>query len=403
MQVSSRRFGDVRVGFAWTGIAQMAGMAAGIVLARSVAPAERGEIAAALAFLTILGYALDFGLPVAVPYFLRHGADVLELERLAFRHSFAVAPAGALVGIAVAWMVGFDLGGNRPLALILGVAAYVMADVWGRSIIEGLKSGPTLDRYFRFRSLAPALLPALYVAAALVVAHTSLDAVLLFAAAYVSASVLTTALAVSVVTKTHKTAGTAIDSSEVYRYGLQAQLGAARPAETLRLDVLAAAVAGPTVAGIYVVALAFPAGARGLVSAVLATLWRRGGAEPTHRRALILGIAFAAAGSATAAVLLTVPVFGGEYNDARSVGVVLSLVVAVQGLRGVILERWRITGHAARSSLHEATMVGWWVLVSLMLAATDADIDALGLACIALAGSTLSCLVVVILRQRTAQ
>ncbi len=238
---------------------QILGLLTGIVVARSLGPGGRGELAAIIAWVSMLAYLGNLGLPVAYAY--ASAREPSRIRQLLGNGVLAVLvqwPALILVGLLV---LKLALSEHPHRTSQLGVpylCLYLplnLLTLYANAIQQGL------GRYSGFNAVRLCV-PASYLlglGVLLATDHMSVGTVL---AANLFSNLVTLLLALiliaGILRRSHNERGL-FDLSALrrdIRYGLSAHLGTLQPFTSLRVDVLLLAVLlTPYHLGLYVAAL----------------------------------------------------------------------------------------------------------------------------------------------------
>ncbi len=329
-----------------TGAGAAAGLVAGVLLARALGPAARGQVAAVVAWAGALATLADLGLGFAVSYHAGRGAmDARALAGLALTGALgggglAWALGGALLvpslaGAGVApWLVWFALSA-APLVLVSNHLANLLLGLGRVRATNGI----------RFAAVAA------YAVGVAWLHGRGERTPAWYLGAYWAAQLLSAAVALAALAAHGRPAWRPAGLGQVLRYGLRAHLSSVAAQASLRLDQLLLALLAPReLLGHYVVAVAVSSMVGPLYTGMSIALVPRALREPSPAKAVAGGLAVAAMavslGSAAALVLgaslpwLMPLLFGRDFEESIGAARVLLAASVFQGanqLNGTIL------------------------------------------------------------------
>lgn len=348
------------------------GLVGGVVLARSLGPTFRGEMAGLVAWIGMLAAVGDIGVGYAASYFVAKSP-----ERTNSIWSQAIVTA-AMVGTALALFTAVILPSHLHLAgitfgpMLVGLFSVPWMLAANHQSYLLLGAGHLGDMN-RIRLTAAAAYALGVVVLALARVRTPSGFVLVFALAhFLSATVSTLYCRIRLAVRFVPSRN---GLRQLFSYGAKTQLGSLSAQANVRLDQLIMSLfASPSELGLYVVAVALSSLAGPLYSAlslvvipsVLSAPTRRDGATRAVRH-----IAFAVAvsvpvlcGLAVLALWLLRLLFGEQYVAATPIARVLLAASVFQGVNQISAAVLRSMGQPGRTGIAE--LAGGIVTAAMM-------------------------------------
>jgi O-antigen/teichoic acid export membrane protein len=251
----SRAMGRVAHSVATGFAGQLALVASGVILARSLGVHDRGRLAILVLTASVLSQLATMGVPTALTYVTARGergaGRVFEGIRRLIAIQLAMAMAIQLAVLVAIDYASRDIGGVL-IAAALVLTSATMFQQYGLAALQGARR----FRAFNICRTIPAAGFSALAGAATLFMHIDLYlAIMLLAATNVAAAATTVATACL-----RRSGGTQrpLDGRFLTRFGLRALLNTSSPVETLRLDQAVVGLLLSTRAlGLYVVAAAF--------------------------------------------------------------------------------------------------------------------------------------------------
>jgi O-antigen/teichoic acid export membrane protein len=344
-----------------TALAAAAAAASSVVLARTLAPPERGELATILLWPLAIGILGELGVSWAVSYYAaRDGSLLGGLWTLSWVVSFGWGTLLAVVSHALL-LRSLALSGPArdafaftlatvPIALATGLQSFLLLGIGALSAYNAVRTSPIL----------------LYTAGVLGIALFGRPAVPAYAAAWVVSQVLAFALATAWLVKARRPRWewkpgllrpVAVYGAKTYVSSLSAQM-------TLRLDQLVMTALGVSaVLGVYVVAVAVASATSPLFTALAIVVTHRlqGRAPQDAGRGVVeyLQLAFLLGAPLSLALAAVTPwlvpaVFGAAYRGAVLPSALLLAAGLFQGANAVLGNGLRAIGLPGRPARAEA-------------------------------------------------
>jgi O-antigen/teichoic acid export membrane protein len=366
--------------FVATGVIQLVQAVIGVVLARILGPADRGELAAVILWPTLLTTIGSFGLAQAATY---HAARAPRLGVLV-GSTLAVAVADSILLVAIGWAIlPLVLGGHEDSVVRdaqLFLSAFVPLSLIAVSMMSILNGS---HRFAWFQSLRLILIGTT-VTGIVVLAATGSMTVGSAAAAYIAGYVVTATVALAVVMWTvGSEIGVSRDSARgLLGFGWRSQLSTSMWSLNERADQLViSAFFSPASLGLYVVAVTLTSLTTlvGFSFALVALpmIARFEALRERQRMArLIVASTLLCATAVSVPIFLAEPtlirlLFGADFADAAGVGRVLLVAGIVFALNRVLEAVLQAVGRPLESSIGEGvalamTAAGLAVLLPTM-------------------------------------
>lgn len=344
-----------------TGLMAVASAASSIVLARTLGPVERGELATVLLWPLAIGILGELGLGLAFAYFVARDGSLLSglwtlgwVVSLGWGTALAVASGRVLERFLVLSDPARDVFlltlATVPIVLATAFQSYLLLGIGELAAFNVVRAGAV----------------ALYVAGVCGIALRGKAAVPAYAIAWVVSQVLTFVIATAWFVLSRRPRwewrpalfrSVAVYGAKTYVSGLTAQM-------TLRLDQMLMTALGVTaVLGVYVVAVSVASITSPLFTALAVVVMHRvGGSVPEEagrqvleylQLAFLLGVPLCLI-LAAAAPWLVPAVFGAAYRLAVLPAAVLLVASLFQGANAVLGNGLRAIGLPGRPALAEA-------------------------------------------------
>ena len=340
-------------------VIQLLTLASGPLVARLLGPEGRGELATAMAVAVLVSVVSAGGIPTAIAYTIgRTGAtarDALGRQLWRWGRRALIAAPAALIGVGL-----FLHQSDDKFAIAVVTPAVAVLGSW-QLILAGMLRGEGDVRRINFQAFVGL---AVYVACIVVCFGLDLSVgpatllVLFCCCVMVALSV-----GWSMLRRPSETPKSEIEEVELRRLSRRSFLGTLGGGETLGLDLLIVAlVLGPVAAGFYAVARSLASVALLLLNAVAITIMPRlaslTGARRAHleRRALTVGILMAASSAVGLAAVsnpLIPLLFGDDFLPAVASARLLSVGLAITGVRRLLAGIVQARGHASVTSYIE--------------------------------------------------
>lgn len=349
--------------FVTTGVIQLIQAVVGVVLARILGPADRGELAAVILWPTLLTTIGSFGLAQAATY---HAAQAPRLGVLA-GSTLAIAAADSVLLVAIGWAIlPLALGGHEDAVVRdaqLFLTAFVPLSLISVSMMSILNGS---HRFAWFQSLRLTLIGTT-VTGIVVLAATGSMTVGSAAGAYIAGYVVTGAIALAVVMRMVRCEiGFSRGSVRaLLRFGWRSQLSTSMWSLNERADQLViSAFFSPASLGLYVVAVTLTSlttlvGFSFALVALPMIARVKGLAERQRMARLIVASTLLCATAVSVPIFLAEPalirlLFGEDFAGAAGVGRVLLLAGVVFALNRVLEAVLQAVGRPLESSIGEA-------------------------------------------------
>ncbi len=356
------RGGGLRATLLTTGLTAMAGAGSSIILARTLSPADRGELATVLLWPFVIGVLGDFGLSFAFSYSVARDKALLSgLWTLGWVVSLGWGSLLAVVsGLVLDRTLVLSSAARSVMFLTLATVPLALATAYQSFLLLGLGA-------LRAYNIVRACSVALYVAGVAGLALLGRGAVPEYAIAWALAQALTFGIVTVWLAALHRPRWewrpsllrpVAVYGAKTYASSLTAQM-------TLRLDqVLMTALGVSAVLGVYVVAVSVASLTAPLFTALaIVVMHRAQGTEPREggrqvleyvQLAFVLGVPSCLL--LCAATPWVVPaVFGNAYRGAVLPAAILLLASLFQGANAVLGNGLRAVGLPGRPALAEAS------------------------------------------------
>lgn len=317
------------------------------MVARSLGPAGRGDLAIVLVLPAVASQVASLGIPSAATYFMAR--QVSEWRAIAAKLPMvvlvqSVVAVGLLLGLNQLFLANHG-GPLSPAAVtMLAVAPVLIAGYYAQAVLQGIGA---FGRWNVYR-MAPIAGYTIAIFAAVPFGLTVFKCAVLFA----GANVVTVGVLVLYLARRYRanakprTNSSAIPSrGSVVRFGVVGFLAQVSPVETFRIDSLVVAALFPSrVVGLYAVALSLSNAPRFIADGVVSVAYphvaagqRAHGYRSTKR---YLAAAALSCGSAAAAIAIAVPwlvpfLFGRRYSSAIGVTVLLLVAASLISIRRV--------------------------------------------------------------------
>lgn len=232
---------------------QAALVVSGVILARSLGPHARGELASLVALANASAHVVAVGLPLAFTYHAARDPTVVRSIATALRPIWAIQGL-LLIAAPLAILALRDLSHEATLAslIILPSGLALLGMQYSLGLLQALRR----FGLFNVLRLAPTLV---YAVGVLLIFSFGQGNLLTFAIIWSAANVLG-ALTLVAVTRRQVPDGTQTEIAlrPLLAYSTRAVLGHTSPLENFQIDQLViTALAGPTALGLYVVGMAF--------------------------------------------------------------------------------------------------------------------------------------------------
>ncbi len=343
-----------------SGLMSSAGLVSGVLLARFLGPASRGELAAIVSWVGVLGMLADLGIGFAVSYHAGKDpqrVDVLFSQGLVT--TLAARTAAVVLGAFILRDVPAVVAVGAPIAWV-GLSAVIVGGPSG--LVTSLLLGLGRVRLVNLLGVVTSWSYALVVAALSAAGERRVGA-------YVAAFALTQATSCAATVWAGRRRGNIRWSwsrrgwSEVLAYGLKTQVASLAAQTNLRLDqALMSLLVAPGQLGLYVTAVALASVMGPLYAGLNVALTPRVLHAPSPREASLRGIrtvaaAVTAGGLAAGALAAAAPwiislLFGARFEAAAPMARVLLLGSLFQGanlLLGTTLRGLNRPGAPARA------------------------------------------------------
>lgn len=355
----------------------------GIVMARSLGPSGRGDLAILLVLPVVAVQLGGVGIPSAVTY---HIARNKPAARVIVRR---VAPVAALqvllTAVLLLALTQLFLGSKASATQLAGlltvaIVPLLVVQYHGIHILQGLGD----IRWFNgFRVATPALF-SIGLTLSLLTGLTVLSCVLIWIATGVAATVcMVVVLAVRIrhFEERHALVKPVPPRREIVRFGLVGFLAQVSPVETFRVDTLVVAALFPSqIVGYYAVALSISNAPRFIADALVAVAYPQiAGQEPNEARTSArryMRAAIMACGGATLAMAWAAPfiiplLFGGPYEPAVLLSVILLSAAGLISVKRVGTDCLRALGRPAVTSRIEVGALSVLAVGFVVLAPWD--------------------------------
>ena len=358
-----------------TAVIMAAGIVTGLLAARALGPAGRGELTASTIWPSTLLYAGTFGLSEATAYFTASRRDLAD-------HVFLTAQVMALVlGVVVSvvgWFVLPLVLAHHPPALQANARLYLL--LFAVPCLSSLSACAWLQGagHLRWFNISRVMVHATTAVAMAAIFLSGLASVRTFLGAMLLGNSATWILAV-VACVLHRRRPASVDPAlvpQLFSYGSRVQLGSWSAAANVRLDqLMLASMATSAPLGLYVVAISYA----GLVvafpnAAAMVMLPRvvgdcaigRGGETLTtwYRRLLWATVAAGLTLWIVARVLLPL-LFGEAFRASLPLVTILIPASCILGMNQLLATGFR--GHGRPGTASRAELLGLVVTVPLLL------------------------------------
>lgn len=377
--LSSTARGRQLAGSLWASAGvQLALVGSGILAARSLGPAGRGDLALILLLPAVATQLVCLGIPAAATYFI---ARQREAWRTVMRHVGTVAVTQVFASLVLLYLLDLiflaDKSDSAKEAAVVAAASVpvLVANFYGLAILQGLGK----LRWFNvYRVAGPGLFTLVLVA---VISLSGLS-ILVCTVAWLSAQV---AVALAIYgqllrhARSHLQTESVVEKAptrpEVLRFGAAGFLAQVSPVESFRVDQLATALLfSSEILGYYVVASSVSNIPRFLADGIAAVAYPDVSARPaleaagTARRYLI--VAAALCGGAAVVTALALPwviplLFGDRFTQAIGIGVILVVAAGLVSIRRVSSDCLRALGRPGAATSNE--ILKWTLLLPAFL------------------------------------
>ncbi|MBA3630107.1 MAG: oligosaccharide flippase family protein [Actinobacteria bacterium] len=339
---------------------QVALFGSGIILARSLGPAGRGDLAVALILPSVALQLACFGLPSAATYYVarnKGAARAIARQLAPVAALQALLALGLLVGLTEVFLGGKAESTQTIGMLTLAGVPPLAVHLYGLHLLQGLGD---LRWFNAFRITIPATF-VIGLAIGLLSGLTVVSCTLIWLASVVTVS---GALVVSLVFRVRvaerrahaNLEGRVPTRRQMVRFGATGFLAQVSPVETFRIDTLVVAgLFSSEVVGYYAVALSISNVPRFLADGIVAVAYPQISAQDANaarastRRYMLAAIV--ACGGATAALALAAPyiiplLFGRAFSPAVALGVALVIGAGLISIRRTGSDCLRAQGRA---------------------------------------------------------
>jgi O-antigen/teichoic acid export membrane protein len=352
----------------------------GILVARSLGPAGRGDIAIVLILPAVATQVVCLGVPSAATYFI---ARAPTAWRVIFRHLPMIALIQAVIagGVVLAlnsYFLGDKAEPTRLSAwLVVGAVPLLIAQYYGLAVIQGFSD----LRWWNIIRIAPTAFYTIGLLAGLffglsIVACTAL---------WVGSQLVTTLALGGLLRSRYRggsqdlPGGAEIPTRrELVRFGVVGFLAQVSPVETFRIDSLLVAALFPSqIVGYYAVATSLSNAPRLVADGIVAVGYphvssqnEQDGRASTMRYLLLSAVLCA---GVTVVIVLALPfliplLFGKRFEPAVGVSAILVVAIAVISVRRVGSDCLRGLGKPGASTLIEIFTLGVLAVAFLFLA-----------------------------------
>jgi O-antigen/teichoic acid export membrane protein len=329
---------------------QVALFASGIIMARSLGPSGRGDLAVLLILPSVALQLASVGLPAAATYYIAKNRPAVGLitRRLVSAAVWQSALTAVLLFILTEAFFGSRSGDTRTagLLLLVGVPMFVV-QYYALHIMQGLEE----LRWFNIFRLAAPVAFSVGLAGGAIVGLTVVSSTVIW---LVSMSLVTVIMVVAVASKMRKAGlGRAVDEGEeevptqreMLRFAVAGFLAQISPVETFRVDTLLVASLFPSrIVGYYAVALSISNAPRFIADGIVAVAYPQVAAQnPAEGRASSRRYMIAAAiGCGVPTVILAVIspwliplLFGSSFDAAVTLSAILVVSAGLVSVRRV--------------------------------------------------------------------
>jgi O-antigen/teichoic acid export membrane protein len=326
---------------------QVALFASGIIMARSLGPSGRGDLAVLLILPSVALQIASIGLPAAATYYIaknRPAVGIITRRLVSATVWQSVGTAVLLFGLIYAFF-GLEAGDTRTAGLLLlaGVPVYVV-QYYALHIMQGLEE----IRWFNIFRMAGPVAFSLGLVAGVIAGLTVVSATLIW---LVTMALVTVVMVFAVAAKMRDAERRAPVTEEVpsqremLRFAVAGFLAQVSPVETFRVDTLVVAGLFPShIVGYYAVALSISNAPRFIADGIVAVAYPQVAAQnPAEGRASSRRYMIAAAvgcGVPTVILALISPwliplLFGSDFEAAVVLSVILVVSAGLVSIRRV--------------------------------------------------------------------
>ena len=353
---------------------QVALFASGILLARSLGPTDRGNLAVVLILPEVAAQLVCVGLPSALTYFIARGrpAWVQIIRQLRAVWIVQVAVAVAILIALVEYFLREDADARRAGYLAIASVPLFVVNYYGLHVLQGLGE----IRWFNTFRILPVTLFSGGLAVLLLAGPTVMNCTAVWLG---SQAVTSTAIAIVLRRRARRDEplGDVPERGEMVRFGVKGFLAQVSPVETFRIDTLVVAgLFSPTVVGYYAVAASVSNAPRFIADAIVTVAYPHVAEQRDLRHARssawrYVGAAALLCGTVAAGLAVALPVlipflFGDAFDPSVPIGVLLLVAAAVISVRRVALDCLRALGRPGVSTVTE--VVSLVALVALLAA-----------------------------------
>jgi O-antigen/teichoic acid export membrane protein len=348
----------------------------GVIVARVLGPAGRGELALIVLLPTVLVQLGGLGLPISLTFTLaRDPGAARRVLRLVARPAKTQAAALSLFhAVTIAAVFGPD-GGAAIAAAVISLGA--LPTMFVQQLALGVFQGLHRFRHFNLvRLISPALYSLFLVGLLIASADTLVSITIAWVVSNLAAAAIAWRRLRAVVAVTPSAGGTETSVKSLYRFGIRGVLGAVFPVESFQLDQLYVGLTMSSQSlGFYTVGSAFMTLPRLVAQGVGAIAYPRVAVHRNARQAwrqvwrytlataVICGLIVAALEPAIGALI---PFFFGDtFDEAISIARLLLLAAFCQAVRWVLAAGCRGAGRPEFGTYAE--LVSWVAVVPALL------------------------------------
>lgn len=361
-----------------TGLILACGIVSGLIAARSLGPAGRGELALITVWASVLLYAGTFGLPEAVAYFA--ASSTAPRDRIWTTGQFAAVLLGVVISLA-GWFLIPAIFAGQDAALIDSIRWYIV--LFAVPGCASLSASAWLQGSGRLRAynISRVSVHLVSAAGAVLLLAAGDSAVSHFAGVALIGNLVGWVVAAGFGpwTRTAAAAASTDIARRMFHYGFRVQIGNWSNVASVRLDQLLLSLFTPASSlGLYVVAVTYanvlltiPGSAAMVMLPEIVREHQAGTAgacaERWYRRALWASVVGATL-LALAAVVLVPALFGSAFADAVPIAMVLVPATIILGMNQLLSTAFRGVGRPEVGSTSEligviVTLVGLGILL----------------------------------------
>ena len=354
-------------------------LGSGIMLARTLGPGDRGEVALITLLPLILAQVGTLGMPLSVTYAIaRNGRFLESVSRITWRACWIQSAVLVTACSAVLLPLIWDHGGPSRLAAVVAIAV-IPAQLVSQTVLAILQGHQRASAYYVLRASVAGGNLLLLLALLLVDGLDLVTATASYTAAVVVCALLCVLTLRRTVAPTPAAAGDWEPSTRwMLGFGLRGMLGTVPIVNAYRLDqAMIGLLLPPATLGLYVVAISFTNLPRFMATSLGAMAYPHVASQADHAKALqaiwrYLAIALVACALVTLpgivfASALVDLLFGPQFHAAAALTQVLLVSGLIVAAQRVLVDGARGLNRPAVGTLSELTFLGTLLPLAALL------------------------------------